>query len=85
MTRDAIKTMDKATFSGAFTLVSAAAFAENPPRNDDPNGAAMDITSDQSPSAKKQTGTIQTQTDPKKNGTNQSENVNGGKKNGQPQ
>ena len=69
----------------AFTLLSAAAFAENPPRNDDPNGAAMDRTSDQSPSAKKQTGTIQTQTDPKKNGTNQSEDVNGGKKNGQPQ
>jgi hypothetical protein len=69
----------------AFTLFSAAAFAENPPRNDDPNGAAMDRTNDQSPSAKKQTGTIQTQTDPKKNGTNQSEDVNGGKKNGQPQ
>jgi len=69
----------------AFTLLSAAAFAENPPRNDDPNGAAMDRQSDQSPSAKKQTGTIQTQTDPKKNGTNQSEDVNGGKKNGQPQ
>jgi hypothetical protein len=69
----------------AFTLVSAAAFAENPPRNDDPNGAAMDRKSDQSSSAKKQPESIQTQTDPKKNGTNQSEDVNGGKKNGQPQ
>ena len=69
----------------AFTLVSGTAFAQSPPRNDDPNGAAMGRQGDQSPSAKKQQGKIQTQTDPKKNGTNQSEDVNGGKKNGQPQ
>jgi hypothetical protein len=69
----------------AFTLVSAAAFAENPPRNDDPNGAATDRASDQSPSAKKPQGKVQKETDPKKNGTNQSEGLNGEKKNGQPQ
>ena len=69
----------------AFTFASAMAFAQNAPRNDDPNGAAMDRQSDQSPSAKKPHGNMQKQTNPQKNGTSQSESRQGNNKNGQAQ
>ncbi len=69
----------------AFTFVSAAAFAQTPPRNDDPNGAGMGRQADQSPSAKTPQSKIQKQTDPKKNGTSESESMHGHNKNGQMQ
>jgi hypothetical protein len=78
-----IKSLIRIGALGAFTLISAAGFAETAPRNDDPNGAAMERKTDQSPAAKKQKGKIQTQTNPKKNGTNQSGDMSGAKKNGQ--
>lgn len=68
----------------AFTLMAAAAFAQNPPHNEDPNGAGMQRQGAQSAGAKKHNSKIQKQTNAKKNGTNQSEDVSGAKKNGQP-